>query len=135
MRRFISSIGLLALIACGGLSTGPLGLDPAILFNNHLDTSVSLEWRDGQSVIGNVTVPAHAVDFCVHFLARPDSAYFQIIATENPPGLPPRTSTITADWFHPETRPAWTVDITPGTNGSSPSILIRDIAEMCVETP
>lgn len=135
MRKHIGyTIGLLALIACGGSGTGPLGLDPAILFNNHLQYPVYLEWRDGQAIVGRDTVAAGEMAHCSHFLAQPDSAYFQIVATDESGGYGPRTSTITAPYFHPLDRPAWRVDVRE--NGpNSPAIQISLADEMCIETP
>lgn len=119
----------LVLTACGSSITDNGKLDPSLLFNNHLSSPVYLTWQDGNAIIGYDTIPAGAIGHCSHFEAQADSAYFQIVATDHG-----ATSTITAPWFHPLSRPAWTVDVTPNTI-DSPSILIKETDVMCVATP
>lgn len=123
-------VGLVLTLAACGDSAGPNGLlDPSLLFNNQLNSPVYLTWRDGNAIVGYDTIPAHTVNHCSHFLAQADSAYFEIVATDNVGGAT-ATSIVTAPWFHPEARPAWIVDITP-VAGGSPAISIREVDEMC----
>lgn len=124
----------LVLTACGSDITDAGKFDPSLLFNNHLSYPVYLTWQDGNAIVGYDTIPAGAMGHCSHFDAQADSAYFQIIATDYPPGLGAQTSTITAPWFHPLARPAWTVDVTANGN-ASPLILIQETDVMCVASP
>jgi len=117
---------LLLLAGCAN-STGPqaLGNDPSVLITNTAGATLFFTWQDGQGVIGGDTIPSGIVDRCIRFLARPDSAYFHVAVTSDK-----GTSTITAPWFNPSARPAWTVRASPNANGS-PLIIVADTTVAC----
>lgn len=112
---------LILLAACGNF--GPGGIDPTVDITNQTPWAASFTWRDGQGVIGRETIPANGRQ-CVRFLARADSAYWEISASDMSNPAAPNTSTYTAPWFDPEARHAWSVLITPNTPGS-PEIVMR----------
>ena len=122
-------IGLLLLVlgiwACGSSPSGPAGKDPTVLIINELrDDSVFFTWRDGQGVVGSdVVLPGQTA--CEKFLARADSAYFHIEARDQQNGG--AFGTLTAPWFDPAGRPAWTITVRHASNGS-PDILDREVS-------
>jgi hypothetical protein len=128
MRSLFFALCVLTISACGS-STEPKADDPSLLFTNNLDQPVYLTWQDGQAILGRDTIPPHAVNHCSRFLAQPDSAYFQIVATEIYGGTP-LTSTITASWFNPADRPAWTVTVDFAAGGS-PFIYVSETDVAC----
>lgn len=116
-----SLVILLTLAACGSPS-GPAGIDPVVNITNQTPWPVYFEWRDGQGVVGSDVIPGNTTR-CERFFARPDSAYFYIEASDLTNPSAPLTSTMTAPWFDPDARHAWTALITPGSG--SPGILVR----------
>lgn len=115
---------LFSLAACGG-ATDPQGLDPTVLIQNFAPTfdprtgvvdTLYFTWRDGQGITGSVAVPP-GQQVCTRFTARADSAYFEAHIAFN-------HSTITAPWFDPTTRSAWTMLVTPDIGG----ILLTDVS-------
>ena len=116
------SLLLLAVLACGN-SSGPGGIDPTVDITNQTPWPAAFTWRDGQGVLGRATIPGNSQQ-CVRFLARADSAYWEIVASDMSNPAAPNTSTYTAPWFDPDARHAWSVLITPQTPGS-PEILMR----------
>lgn len=113
---------LLLLAACSKNSTGPSGVDPTVLIANGLSVdSVFFTWRDGQGVVGADTVlPGRTV--CAAFTARPDSAYFQGVAS-----YLGQTTTYTAPWFNPADHPAYTMTV-QHTQPGSPDFLVYEVA-------
>jgi hypothetical protein len=125
MRTLLLSALFLPMIACGG-STEPKGGDPSLLFSNSTSAPVYLTWQDGQQIFGRDTIPPHTVGHCSRFLAQPDSAQFEITASENG-GL----STYTAPFFDPAARPAWTVDVSSDRTGGTPNITVNLVDTPC----
>lgn len=121
---------LLVLLFCAacGSSTEPLAGDPALLVTNDLDASwVFVTWKDGQGIIGRDSVPPRTASQCIRFTAQPDSAYWQISASENG-----HTTEQTAAWFNPSDRPAWSVHVYEGGGVVSvPVILAQDTEMAC----
>lgn len=108
-------LALLLLLAACGDSTGN-GVDPIVSIDNQSSQPVLFQWRDGQGVVGQDTVPSHT-RACENFFARPDSAYFYAIMLGAP-----RTDTYTQPWFNPDTRHGWTMEVTDQT-----AFLVTDV--------
>jgi hypothetical protein len=98
------------LAACSGGATGPKGIDPTVLITNQLPDTVYFTWRDGQGIVGNVSV-APGASSCTRFLAQADSAYFEAHATSGG-----GQATYTQPWFDPATRNGWTMKAFVGQN-------------------
>jgi hypothetical protein len=129
MRKLVVLLAAIAIAACSSSTAPNKAGDPSLLFTNNLDTPVYLTWQDGTAIVGVDTIPAHAVNHCSRFTAQPDSAYFQIVATEIDRGTP-ATTTVTAPWFNPATRPAWTVVVSFNAQGS-PIVLTALVDTPC----
>lgn len=127
MRALLAGL-VLFVVACGSSTDLGNQRDPSLLFTNALGTPVYLTWQDGEAILGRDTIPPHSVGHCSHFLAQPDSAYFQIVASNDENGA---QTVYTAPWFNPESRPAWTVDVTADRTGGSPNIVVNLVDEMC----
>ncbi|HLZ46577.1 MAG TPA: hypothetical protein VKQ05_12960 [Gemmatimonadales bacterium] len=121
------SLALLAVLAACSNSTGPANHDPSVLITNNTDWPVDFAWRDGQGVAGADTVPGRT-ERCERFTARPDSAYFEVDAT-NPNNGNPLTAVYTAPWFHPDSFPAWHAIVIP--TGSSPDVNLAPTQTPC----
>ncbi len=115
------AVALLTLLAACGDSTGP-GIDPTVDIENQTPWPASFTWKDGQGVLGTATISGNSRQ-CVRFLARADSAYWEIVASDLSTPSAPNTSTYTAPWFDPDARHAWSVLITVGSG--SPTIVMR----------
>lgn len=126
MRTAVLFAGVALLSACGS-STAPGG-DPAILVTNGLPASwVYVNWKDGRGTLGRDSVAARTSK-CVRFLAQPDSAYWEAIATEN--GY--TTTVRSPEWFNPADRPAWTLAVTEGLGAINvPQMLQADATTAC----
>lgn len=114
------ALTLLLVAACSkGSPTGATGHDPVLLIrNSDPGQTIYFTWRDGRGVVGGDTIKTTG-DFCERFSARPDSAYFEFVRQDSTNGW----HTLTAPWFDPATRPAWTVEVL--LHGSH-DIIIRD---------
>lgn len=117
MRYALAALVLLA--SCSKDSTGLTGTDPTVLITNQMPAdTVFFTWRDGQGIVGTDTVLANHT-FCAKFVARPDSAYFQVVVNYHAPNLNTYVSTLTADWFNPLETDGWTVDVTLSGGGAN----------------
>jgi len=119
--RALLLLVILVLAACSSSPTGPARHDPTVLITNSTTWPLYFEWRDGQGIAGADTV-AGGITRCERFLARPDSAYFYAQITD---AGKQATSTYLAPWFNPVANPAFSMAVTPQTNGS-PGILVKD---------
>jgi hypothetical protein len=127
--RGLFAFCLLAIVACGSSTEPGKAGDPSILVTNNLQSDwVYITWKDGQSVLGRDSVAPRTVDQCVRFLAQPDSAYWEAIATEKG-----STGTITSgvageptEYFNPSSRPAWSLTVLEGA-----LMLATEVATPC----
>lgn len=120
------AIVLLALLAaCTKSPTGSTGgVDPTVLITNQMPAdTVFFTWRDGNGVVGADTI-THGRAACEKFTARPDSAYFQVVAHYRAGDGNTYVTTATAPWFNPSATDGWTVDVR--VIGASADIVSRN---------
>lgn len=124
--RYLAFVLLLA--ACGKDSSGPGGLvDPTVQVTNQLaNDTVFFTWRDGQGIVGtDMVLPGQTS--CEKFVARPDSAYWNLSARDQQNGN--ALGTLTAPWFSPDTLVSWTVIVRHATSGS-PDFLSQEVSTL-----
>lgn len=106
-------VWMIATLAGCSSSTGPkvIGVDPTVLITNQMPAdTVFFTWRDGQGVVGADTVLAGR-QVCAKFTARPDSAYFQVVAHYHANDGNMYVTTTTAPWFNPSVTDGWTIEV------------------------
>lgn len=118
MRYLVLAATLFSVGACKD-ATGPR-VDPTALVRNTYSAAIYWYWFDGTSITGGDTIPAFTTR-CERFLARPDSARFDIVRSDTI-AQPNGWNVYTSNYFDPAARDFWTVT----SSGPSPLILVND---------
>src|SRR5260370_22576438 len=106
MKRLSLILVAALLVGCAKSPTAPTMRDPSVLVSNMTPDTVTFQWWDGQGVQGSSVIQPNTTSICERFTARPDSAYFYIVASRNG-----TVATYTQPWFNPATSPAWTAAV------------------------
>lgn len=122
MRIVLTLLLIVALVGCKDPTNNKH--DPILLIRNaDPGQTVTFTWRDGQGIVGNPVYITQIGNFCEHFDAQPDSAYYEFVRADSTGGW----ASYQSNWFDPTARPTWTVDL---TNSAGHNILVKDTTDV-----